>query len=198
MSKSKQLIQVIIGLSLMMVITACGSEAAAPNEPVPGAAEHKPATTTDTTIPAQPAEKPAAVAPPAGNPDNATPPQNAQPVPYDPTGLPFGINSTQTPAPLVLSDFKVDPPGMMLFQTSNISVVVTNKGTMPVSYAVTLRIRTASGTSRAMIRPGETQQVDLEGGESKTVSFAIGGIGNGTHIVYIDQVWDRLTVDSQI
>lgn len=180
---------------VMLVLAACGPNAApgVPASPVQAGQE---ITTNKTGTGQAPLEAPNTPAETVNPPVNQGNVQKAPP--YDPNGLPFGINSTQTPAPLKLSNFTVTPRGLRLFETANASVVVTNTGSAPVSYAVTLHIRMASGREGGNIRPSNTQTIDLAGGESKTVNFTFTGLGNGSHVVYIDQLWDRVSVDSQV
>lgn len=180
-------------MGLLLAAGACTGSASTPSNPsVPTTAAEVQVSPTapPVAIPnADPVQTPVATAPVVPTP---------KPAPYDPTGLPYGINSSQTPYPFVLSNFNINPQGLRLFLSTNVSVVVTNNSTLPASYAVTLGVRTASGGSRATIIPSNTQVVNLAGGESTTVSFTLSGLGNGTHIVYIDQFWDRVSVDSQV
>lgn len=77
-------------------------------------------------------------------------------------------------------------------------MVVTNTGTVPGTYTAVLKVETAWPEARATITPGATQEVTLDPGESKTVSFSVGIMGNGTSIVSIEGLHERLTVDSQV
>lgn len=76
--------------------------------------------------------------------------------------------------------------------------MVTNTGQLPGTYTVVIHVVTATPGDPVNISPGAAQDVTLAAGESTTVTFRVGIIGNGTHTVTIDGVVDKLTVDSQI
>ena len=76
--------------------------------------------------------------------------------------------------------------------------MVKNTGTEPGTYTAVLKVITAGTGQRATITPNSSQDITLAGGESKTVTFSVSVMGNGTHIVSIEDLSERLSVDSQI
>ncbi|MDO8717066.1 MAG: hypothetical protein Q7J73_09740 [Dehalococcoidales bacterium] len=98
----------------------------------------------------------------------------------------------------VVSNLTVVPNTIRLFNTANVSVVVTNTGTVPGTYTAVLKVQTSWPEAQATITPSATQEVALDPGESKTVSFRVGIMGGGTNIISIEGLHERLSVDSQI
>ena len=100
--------------------------------------------------------------------------------------------------PFVISGLKVEPNTIRLGNFATVSFVVTNTGTAPGTYTAVFKCETAQTGQGVTVTPGPAQDVTLAGGESKTVSFNVSIMGNGTHKVVIEGIWERLTVDSQI
>lgn len=157
-----------------------------------------PAVTGRPTLAPAPAPAPAPTTPPPATP---TPPATTPPATSPAPGIATIVPDPTPPAKqgvFVVSNLTVVPNTIRLFNSANVSVVVTNTGTVPGTYTAVLNVQTSWPEARATITPGASQEVTLDAGESKTVSFSVGIMGNGTSIVSIEELHERLTVDSQV
>lgn len=128
-----------------------------------------------------------------------TPAPSPTPSPAPPTATLVPATTTPTKQGVfVVSDLTVTPNTIRLFNYATVSVVVKNTGTEAGTYTAVLKIITAGTGQRATITPNSSQDITLAGGESKTVTFSVSVMGNGTHIVSIEDLSERLSVDSQI
>ncbi len=164
-------------LAAAMILSSCTPATTAEPKPTPAP--------TPTTPP------PATPTPPATTPPATTPPPEIATIVPDPT-------PPAKQGVFVLSNLTVNPNTIRLFNSANVSVVVTNTGTVPGTYTAVLNVQTAWPEARATIKPSATQEVTLDPGESKTISFSVGIMGNGTSVVSIEGLHERLTVDSQV
>jgi hypothetical protein len=167
---------------ILLVLGACSSSPASNStgSPAPAVTNITPATPA-ASVATQPV-------PPAGNPNNATPPPTATLVPVQPP---------TKQGDFVVSNLTVTPNTIRLFNSANVSVTVKNNGTTPGTYTAVLSVKTATNAQPVTIVP-LSQTVTLAPGESQTVSFSVEVRGNGTHIISIEGLYERLSVDSQI
>ena len=179
-------------LFVAAVVSSACTPASTPVAPSTPAAAPNPAPAPVTPLPSGQTPAPAAGAP--------------EPTPALTQPAPTQIIPAPEPAPapaktpFVVSNMTVTPNTIRLEgdQRAAVSVLITNTGQSTGTYTVVLKCVTATAGDPVKISPGAAQTITLAGGESRTVTFYVGVMGNGTHIVSVEDVWGRLTVDSQI
>ena len=95
--------------------------------------------------------------------------------------------------PFVTSNLTVTPNTVRFNEPATAKVTVTNNSTQPGTYPVVLTLIRMDGRISTF-----TQKVTLAGGTSQTVSFTLflSG-GQGTHMVIVDDLRERVSVDDQ-